>query len=132
MGAWDATSFGNDAACDWLGDLENYEDLSFVQEALQAVLGAGDDYIDCDSACEAIAAAEVVAALRGYPASSGADDINEWVASHELEASDGLVRKALDALDRIQREPSELPELWEDDPDWKAAMADLRKRLKMG
>ncbi|WP_035601398.1 DUF4259 domain-containing protein [Haloferula sp. BvORR071] len=132
MGAWNATSFGNDAACDWLGDLEGYEDLSFVQEALQAVLSAGDDYIECDTACEAIAAAEVVAALRGYPASSGADDINEWVGSNELEASDNLVRKALDALDRIQREPSELPELWEDDPDWQAAMADLRKRLKMG
>ena len=132
MGAWDATSFGNDAACDWVGDLESYEDLSFVQETLQAVLGAGDDYIECDTACEAIAAAEVVAALRGYPAADGADDINEWLASRELEASDGLVRKALDALDRIQREPSELPELWEDDPDWKAAMADLRKRLKMG
>ncbi|WP_367873113.1 DUF4259 domain-containing protein [Luteolibacter sp. Populi] len=134
MGAWDATSFGNDTANDWACDLEDHDDLSFLESTLQVVLDAGDDYLDSDAACEAIAAAEVVAFLRGHaaPVDAYTEKIAEWVTAHALEAPDSLVKMSLDALDRIQRPPSELPELWEEDPEWIAAMDDLRKRLKMG
>ena len=42
-----------------------------------------------------------------------------------------MVKGALAAIDRIQRPPSELMELWEEeDPDeWLAAVADLRRRV---
>lgn len=134
MGAWDATSFGNDTANDWAYGLEDYDDLSFIEAALQEVIGTGDDYLDSDPACEAIAAAEVLAALRGHPPVTNAytEKVAEWVAAHAIEVPDSLVKMSLEALDRIQRAPSELPDLWDDAPDWLAAMADLRKRLTMG
>jgi hypothetical protein len=30
MGVWDHTTFGNDDACDWAGDLQSYQDLTFI------------------------------------------------------------------------------------------------------
>ena len=131
MGAWDATSFGNDHANDWAYDLEKSNDLSYIDAALQTILDAGDDYIEAPDAEEGIAAAEVVAWLRGRPAPVNAytEKIAEWVAAHPNLPLAAVTQKALTVIDRIQRQPSELPELWEDDADWAAAMTDLRNRL---
>ncbi len=131
MGAWDATSFGNDTACDWLGDFTEGDNLSGVEAAFEAVLSIGDDYLDSDEAVEAIAAAEVVAWLRGRPFTVNPynEKLAEWVAAHPVQPSAALTQAALSALDRIEQPPSELPDLWEDDPEWTAAMSDLRARL---
>jgi hypothetical protein len=132
MGAWDATSFGNDTANDWAYDLEECADLSYIEATLQQVLDAGDDYLDADIATEAIAAAEVLAWLRGRPTPVDAytEKIADWVSAHPIEPPATIIEKALSVLDRIRSEGSELPELWEDDPEWIAAMDDLRDRLR--
>ena len=131
MGAWDATSFGNDTANDWAYDLEGCNDLSYIESTLQKVLDIGEDYLDSDEAVEAIAAAEILAWLRGrpVPVNGYTEKIAVWVASHPIQPSAAIIQKALSVLDRIERPESELPELWEGDPDWLASMADLRKRL---
>ena len=131
MGAWDATSFGNDTACDWLADFTESDDFSAVEAALQTVLDTGDDYLDSDEAVQGIAAAEVVAWLRGRPTAVDAytEKLAEWIAAHPTHPSAALTQKALSALDRIEQPPSELPDLWEGDPEWQAAMSDLRARL---
>lgn len=131
MGAWDATSFGNDTANDWAFDLEDYDDLSYVIDTLQTVIDTGDEDLDSGEACEAIAAAEVIAWLRGKPTPTDAytEKLAKWVAAHPLKPPANVVQLALDALDRIETEPSELSELWEDSEEWTAAMDDLRARL---
>jgi hypothetical protein len=131
MGAWDATSFGNDTANDWAYDLENSSDLSYIDATLQRILDAGEDYIEGSDAEEAIGAAEVVAWLRGRPTPVNAytEKIAEWVAAHPIHPTAAITQKAILVLDRIQRQPSELQELWEGDPDWAASIADLCRRL---
>ena len=131
MGAWHATSFGNDTACDWLQELEESDDLSAVEAALQTVLDTGDEYLDSDEAVEGIAAAEVIAWLHGRPSTVNpyTEALAAWVAAHPIKPSAAVMQKALSALDRIERSPSELPDLWEGDPEWMAAMSDLRARL---
>ena len=44
MGAWDASSFGNDTANDWAYSLERCSDFSCIEKALWRVLDAGDAY----------------------------------------------------------------------------------------
>lgn len=131
MGAWDPTSFGNDTANDWAYDLESFDDTSYIETTLQRVVDAGEDYIDGSDAEMAIAAAEVIAWLLGNPKPVNAytEKIATWVAAHPIKPSPGLLQKAVFVLERIQREPSELPELWEGDLEWVEAMADLRSRL---
>ncbi len=131
MGAWDATSFGNDTANDWAYGLEECDDLSYIKSAVQRVLEVGDDYLDSDEAVEAIAAAEVLAWLRGrsLPVNAYTKKVAEWVAAHPIQPPPEMIQRAISALDRIERQPSELPKLWGDSPEWKASMADLRDRL---
>lgn len=131
MGAWDASSFGNDTANDWAYDLKECDDLSHIQSTLQHVVDAGDDYLDADLASEAIAAAEVLAWLNGKPSPVDAytEKIATWVAAHPIQPPAELIQRAVAVLDRIEGEESELCELWEGDPDWTNAIADLRNRL---
>src|SRR4051812_34261367 len=105
MGAWDATSFGNDHANDWAYDLEKANDLSYIDATLKKILDAGDDYIEAPDAEEAIAAAEVVAWLRGRPTPVNAytEKIAEWVAAHPNLPLTAITQKALSAIDRVQR-----------------------------
>jgi hypothetical protein len=56
MGAWSHEPFGNDDAGDWAHKLEETEDLSYVEAALDAVLEA-EGYVEAPEASCAVAAA---------------------------------------------------------------------------
>lgn len=134
MGTWGVNSFGNDNAADWVWELEKASDLSVVEEAIERVLDCGDEYVESPDAQEAIAAAEVLARLKGKPDLQDAfsEGVDKWVKSHPIKPPPALVQQALQALDRILREPSELLDCWQDSDDlqgWTAAVEDLKKRL---
>ena len=133
MGAWDVDTFDNDTACDWSAELDDTTDLNLVREALAAVLDVGDEYLDSDDACIALAACEVIARLKGNwgKRDSYTEAVDKWVESHPQTPSAELVNAALAAIDRIRRQPSELLELWEeaDAAAWHAAVDDLRQRV---
>jgi hypothetical protein len=135
MGAWDADTFDNDTACDWAYDLENVTDLSYVRDALNAVLEVGDDYLDSDEACRALAACEVIARLKGNwgKRNSYTETVDQWVESHPQVPPVDLIQSALAVIDRIRAPQSELLELWEEDDatEWHAAVDDLRRRVEI-
>jgi Domain of unknown function (DUF4259) len=131
MGAWDATSFGNDTADDWAYGLEECDDLSYIDATLQKILDSGSDYIEGPDAEKAIAAAEVLAWLLGRPTRVNAytEKVATWIAAHPIQPPPVIIQKALSAIERIHGESSELPELWEGEPEWTTSMTDLRTRL---
>jgi hypothetical protein len=135
MGAWDHTTFGNDDACDWVGDLCSCEDLSFVEETLGAVIDTGEEYLEAPASSQAIAAAEVVARLQGRLGIRNAytESVDEWVAAHPQIVPAALAHKAHAALDRILTQPSELLELWQESDDfesWKGTITELKSRIQ--
>lgn len=134
MGAWSAETFGNDTACDWAYGLEEVDDLSLVQQAFDAMRNVGDDYLDADIACEALAACEVIARLKGHCGVRDAytEPVDQWVATHKIKPSENLVGTALAVIDRVLAPQSELADLWEEAnaSDWRAAVADLRQRVR--
>ncbi len=65
MGAWRTDSFDNDVACDWKYDLEEKDDLDLVDSTLEEPLEQGEEYLDSDFCCAAIAACEVPPLLHG-------------------------------------------------------------------
>ena len=131
MGAWDTSSFGNDTANDWAYGLDDCTDLSLIESALNQVGYAGDEYIEAADGEEAIAAAEILAWLRGNraPVNAYTEKIASWVDAHPIVPPSALVEFAVGVLDRVQTEPSELMELWGEDSEWQKAMADLIVRL---
>jgi len=117
MGAWGAGNFENDDALDWLAVLQA-EGLPAAGAAIQDVLTLADDYLEAPTCCAALAAAEVIAALRGRPASRLPDELVEWLGRVSGDPGEQLATNARNAVDAIRRS-SELRELWEDDEEWK-------------
>jgi hypothetical protein len=65
MDSWANDPFGNDTACDWKYGLDDVDNLSLVEETIQRVLDAGDEYLEAPEAEEAVAAADTIARLKG-------------------------------------------------------------------
>lgn len=134
MGAWGAGNFENDTALDWVWGLEGSTGLGTVEAAISDVLDCGE-YLDADVGCVGLAAAEVVAALRGKPADGLPEEVSQWVETHEIAPSARLVRDCLAAVNKIRDDDtSELKELWEEEEDlsteWHAVLDDLAARLQ--
>ena len=128
MGTWDKGPFDNDTAADWSGEFGEASDQARVEMLEEALRAAADeaDYLDADTAYEAIAAAAVVAAkLPGGPAVDA-----ELVLDVELPPD--LPDLALRALERIVDADSGWRDRWDevDQLDDAVAMLDpIREAL---
>jgi hypothetical protein len=130
VGAWGEDSFDNDTAVDWAAGFVEQEDIAPVQAALDEVFRQGP--IDASVACEALVAAEVISRLLGRWGRRDAysEQVDKWVEQHPQRPPQPLIDRALAAIDRIVA-TSELAELWEDDPEWIASVANLRECLSL-
>ena len=129
MGAWGTGSFENDDALDWAFELDGAEDHELLRAAFEAVLD--EDYPETPACCTALAAAEVVAALRGVPIEDLPEEVADWVEASESPPDDDLVVQCREAVGRV-RGNSELRELWaesEDLAEWESGLDDLMIRL---
>ena len=130
MGAWGNGIFENDDAADWVGDLEEGGDASFLRSTLAAVAGASSSaYVDAGEASCALAAAEVVAACAGPPAGDLPEEVTAWIEDHPNAVTPELVEQARAAVTRVLA-GSELLELWSEDGDPDLTeVHDLQRRL---
>jgi hypothetical protein len=135
MGAWGHLPFDNDDTNDWADGLEDVGDLSLVEAAFQELEDVGDGYVDQVVACNAIGACEVLARLQGRPGYTNAytEKVDQWVAARKIKPPPELVKRASAAIGRILGNDSELRELWEEGEEanaWRAALEDLRARVR--
>ena len=130
MGTWGIGTFENDDASDWVYELEPANDLSVVQAAL-ATLNDATGYREAPTCVNALAAAEVVAALLGKPSPDLPEAVVGWVSANARLPARDLRTNALTAIDKILGD-SELRELWGETDDaeaWQASVQELRARL---
>lgn len=133
MGTWGTEVFANDDAMDWIAELEDTDDISVVERALEGVNGA-NGHLEAPECSVALAAAEVVATILKKPGPDVPSEVFEWIARVGRDMPPSLEDDALRALDRISAE-SELLDLWEEtgEPElgaWRATIAELRGRLE--
>ena len=120
MGTWGTGPFDNDAAAEWrdaLGDVTAAQRVELIRRALA---GAAEQdsakYLDHDIADEAVAAATVVALLLSEQPLAGCPTAPELLGDEELTVLPrDLSRLALQALDRVDGDNSELRSLWGND-----------------
>ncbi|WP_128891317.1 DUF4259 domain-containing protein [Erythrobacter sp. HKB08] len=124
MGAWGAGSFENDAALDYVEEIESVDDIA---GALKLAGQAG--YIEADEGSRAIVAGECVAAMRGHRSKDMPDELAKKVHAFG-KASLELYNDARDNLSAVMSR-GELVELWaeEGSGDWNRAVTDLMERL---
>jgi hypothetical protein len=132
MGAWGTGNFDNDEALDWLYLLSEAPDLLLLQTTLEAVTGSEEDYLDATDCAQALAAAEIIAALAGHPPEELPEEAAGWLDGRPAPPDD-LKMLALIAIEAVAGEDSELRELWEESDEfeeWQAVLNDLTARLK--
>src|SRR4029450_10550989 len=114
MGAWGPGSFENDDALDLIVGLER-DGAAAIRLALEDVTGLGArDYLEAPQASSAIAASEVVAAVRDGERSRLPQAAQDWLDGHgESLASLEFTALAHRAVARILTQ-SELKDLWEE------------------
>jgi hypothetical protein len=134
MGAWDVDVFGNDDAGDWTYGLDDFNDFSYVESALDKVLATGSDYLEYPDAAQALAAIEVVARSQGNWGKRDAfsETVDNWVEKVKLKPSTVLAQKAHDTIARILADQSELAELWKQSDKydaWLTSVEELKSRV---
>ena len=132
MGAWGPGPFQNDDASDWVWDLESDDDGSVVIEALSIIVDTPMDELPEVTKCNnALAAAEVVALVRGPRSDSLPDEAIVWITAHASRIDRSWLALASGAVERIMID-SELKELWDEtgDDSWHVGVADLVARLR--
>lgn len=131
MGTWDIGPFDNDTAADFAGDLDEAaadEREPMVRRVLKRAADCAD-FLDVADAERAVAAAALVVAQHpdGEPACSNygpSEPLPDFPAD--------LRTLAIDALDQVVAELSELAELWgdaENGPKWRQDITRLRDVL---
>lgn len=129
MGAWDKGNFENDSALDWVYDLIESDSLDLVVSLFKYAVNS--NYIDEPTGSETLAAAEVVAAINGYPCSDIPDDLSGWLDKQQKTQVDDLTELAKGAI-QVVKLNSELKELWEESseyPEWLKVVEGLENRL---
>lgn len=134
MGSWGVLPFENDDALDWVWELEDAENFAVLELALEDVaLAEAEDYVEAPAAEEALAAAEVVAALLGKPLEDLPEPVEAFLEQNRGKKPNAdLIDLAVKAVKRVKKS-SELKELWEASDDaekWDEAVDDLLSRLK--
>jgi hypothetical protein len=128
MSAWGCGSFENDDAQDFLGALHS----KTIDDLSQMLIRAADPggYLEAPDASVVVAAAEVIAALKGAPPQPLPSKIAEWVSKVPA-ASPDVSELAHRAVHNV-RLNSELKDLWlEADGlnEWSTGLRDLEQRL---
>lgn len=132
MGAWGTGIFENDDASDWVYTLAEEEGIDALRPTLMAaadLFGITEEILEEPAGSEALAAAEVVAALLGKPSINLPDEVSEWVQGKEF--CPELAFVALKAV-KVVLTNSELKELWEESDEfnaWISVVNNLKERL---
>jgi hypothetical protein len=127
MGAWGTGVLEDDAALDWLGDLEDEPKVKTVKKALKTA-AKGRGQLDSGDGAAALVAAELVAAAIGRPI----EEPRLVALAQRWPELAGEAELAARAVERVgDAERSELAELWaeSEDDEWSRVVADLRARL---
>lgn len=128
MGTWGTGPFDDDNASDWAAEAEEAEDWSVVEQALRV---PGDGYLEAPDGQTAWAAAAVVAAADDGSAVQLPENVSAWVDAHRASRPAELRALAVQALQRVLGDQSELAELWQEsgDAEWRTNVQQLASRL---
>jgi hypothetical protein len=131
MGTWSAEPIGNDAAADFVAELDGERRWTVVKAAFSTAAKLGDT-LDSDTAATAIAAAEVVAHGLGRPTQTDAytESIQQFVG-RARRPSRRLADRAIQAVHDAARPDGELAELWAEtgSSEWQESLRRLLAAL---
>jgi hypothetical protein len=124
---WDVGPFDNDAAADWSATFDEADEATRLETLEETLTAAADEteYLDSDTAFEALAAAAVVASQLDGPAIDSTYGPDFLTGPDTLKVPAHLPALALRALDRIVADDSEWWDQWDEQDQLDDAIATL-------
>jgi Domain of unknown function (DUF4259) len=136
VGAWGEGPFENDTAVDWARNFFEADldlGMQLVEQALREVAYAAEDAdVGAGAGIEAVAAAELVAAMLELPVQRpDGSDAFDWIDRTQPAPDVMLAMLAVEALDRVVAGRSELAELWDETgtTSWRQSIEERRVSL---
>ncbi|OON67666.1 DUF4259 domain-containing protein [Hymenobacter sp. CRA2] len=132
MATWDYHNFDNDAAADFAEQFRQRPNEALLYEAL-ATAAEEEGVIEAADASQALAAAELVAAIIGKPAADMPVGLLPAATQLDADGQEDLQELALEAVEAVLR-GSELQERWaasDNYADWQALQQNLLERLQL-
>lgn len=134
MGAWNYGVFDDDTAYDVLDDLKSSQEiLTDMEKYFDAAIGA--EYVDYDDGHYALVSAAVIdSVINDIPYRCDEDDYFEWTKSLKYLDFSPVKQKAVQAIDAVLSDNSELRKLWEENAElygaWREDKLSIQKRLQ--
>jgi|GEM_PF-1290915 len=129
--ASDINNFENDYVTDWVYDLRHAQDVSIIESIFKEVLETKGRLLEEKPATLGIAAAEIVAVMKGRPTLDTPAAVEDFISRVGKPPSKELVQDALKVIERV-KDGSALQQLWDerdDGEDWRESLSDLEDRL---
>lgn len=131
MATWDYHNFDNDAAADFAETFRQRPNEAVLYEAL-ATAAEEEGQLEAADASQALAAAELVAAIIGRPAQDMPVGLLPAATQLDADGQEDLQELAQEAVEAVLRN-SELQQRWaatEQYADWQALQQNLLARLQ--
>ncbi len=131
MGFWGVSNFDNDDAVDWINDLISSPNTRLIPYSFKLITDNGGEFLEATDCSNALVAAEVVAALKGFPAPRMPVDLEVWIEGRPVPDPE-WVQLAIQAVTGI-RTSSQLQQVWDDAGyavHWRTVVDNLLARLK--
>lgn len=131
MGSWGLGNFDSDEAQEWMARLLE-SGCRFVRSMLEAAAVSGAAWSNANICCDALAAAEFVAASFGRPPNEPPEELLGWAQAHAGRFSDADIELAIRVVTTIES-GSYLQELFDEagrNEAWHGELVDLVGRLR--
>ena len=131
MGAWGIATFEDDLNLDWLCDLEEEErPLAFLTECLNLKGIKELEYMHCTGV---LCAAVMIDAILNGATKDLPESAIAWLENNKKLKVQKLLPAAIEGLDRVLGDKSEMNETWAENadlyPKWKKHVNGIKKRL---
>ena len=129
MAAWGTKTFEEDTANDWIQELIDSDDpREFLIESVSTEAG----FIEADQGSAVLAAGETLIALLDEPRDGVPGELVDWVGVNECDDVSDLPELAVESIDRVLGNQSELRDVWseaEDFEEWLENIQQMRELL---
>jgi len=131
MATWGTKTFEDDAATDWLAELIDAEEPGEFLLANITLPEDGDFGYDTGVIC--LAVCEVIVALIDEPRRGLPEELKDWLADNECDDITDLPEKAMESMNAVLSDESELVQTWseqEDYAEWREGMDELAEIME--
>ncbi|WP_315819699.1 DUF4259 domain-containing protein [Paraflavitalea speifideaquila] len=133
MGTWGHRNFENDAALDFVNEVED-NGIDVIEDTIQRVANLPEeDYLEDDDSASVLAAIEFIAAAKGKQSEDFPESAEDWLGKANPATLLAVEKAQLSKIIERVKNNSGLRDAWQEEggepTEWLAVLSDLENRV---